>query len=57
MLEQLEALALASLVECYFPDLKFDYAVMAPLDHILKSIEKMVAPHLVEVGFGILVRI
>jgi len=26
----------------------FDYAVVAPLDHVLKSIEKMSAPHLVE---------
>jgi hypothetical protein len=30
------------------PQRVFDYAVMAPLDHVLKSIERMVAPHLVE---------
>lgn len=30
------------------PQRVFDYAVMAPLDALLKSLERMVAPHLVE---------
>jgi hypothetical protein len=30
------------------PQRVFDYAVLAPLDHVLKSIENMAAPHLVE---------